>query len=195
MPPELDVNRIRHMVDAAREALTFASGRTRADLDVNRMLMRALVKDIEIVGEAASKLSGATRSLLPEVPWEDIVTMRHRLIHTYFDVNLDIVWTTVQSDLPELISLLQRWLDRHVVVVLNDNGGLNIAANPWLATMRCPVALRGPDNLSFIVEAAFRDRSDMFTLTPTALAVARVLGFDGTHLSSAKPTRFLAVLE
>jgi uncharacterized protein with HEPN domain len=194
MRPELDINRIRHMADAAREALTFASGRSRSDLDSNRMLLRALVKDIEIVGEAATKVSDSTRSMLPDVPWADIVTMRHRLIHTYFDVNLDIVWNTVQSDLPELVTILQRWLDRHVIVVLNDNGGLNRVANQWLALVQAPVTVRGPNGIAFTVQGPFKDRDDMFTMAPTALAVARQLGFPGQHLSSVESTEFLGVL-
>lgn len=86
-----DEVRLLHMRDAAREALTFAHGRSRADLDHDRMLVLALVKAIEIVGEAASQIGPATRAQLPEIQWAAIITMRHRLVHAYFDVNLDIV--------------------------------------------------------------------------------------------------------
>ena len=99
--------RLRHMLDAAREAVAFARGRTRGDLDKNRQLVLALVKDVEIVGEAATQVTEPTRQRLPEIPWERIVGMRNRLVHAYFDINLDIVWKTVQGDLPELISLLK----------------------------------------------------------------------------------------
>ena len=77
------------------------------DLDKNRQLVLALVKDVEIVGEAATQVTEPTRQRLPEIPWERIVGMRNRLVHAYFDINLDIVWKTVQGDLPELISLLK----------------------------------------------------------------------------------------
>lgn len=108
---EPDVVRIRHMADASREALGFCAGRSRADLDGDRMFARALVKAIEIVGEAASKVSGPTRAELPDVPWTDIVTMRHRLTHTYYDIDLDIVWNTAVHDLPPLVAALDRWLE------------------------------------------------------------------------------------
>lgn len=75
------------------------------------MFARALVKAIEIVGEAASKVTTRTRQEMPDVPWVEIVTMRHRLTHTYFDIDLDIVWNTATRDLPPLLSLLTGWLD------------------------------------------------------------------------------------
>lgn len=79
-----DVIRLRHMLDAAHEAIAFANGRTRADLNVDRMLVLSLVKDIEIIGEAAFQISSDTRVQLPSVPWDDIIGMRHRLVHAYF---------------------------------------------------------------------------------------------------------------
>lgn len=79
-----DTVRLRHMLDAAREAVAFAAGRKRADLDHDRMLVLALVKDIEIIGEAAYQISQQTREQFPNIPWEDIIGMRHRLVHAYF---------------------------------------------------------------------------------------------------------------
>ena len=101
-----DLVRLRHMLDAAREALSFTAGRGRADLDANRMLVLSLVKSIEIVGEAASRVTVETRQEYPAIPWADVVAMRNRLIHAYFDVDLDRVWDTVVSDLPPLIAQL-----------------------------------------------------------------------------------------
>ena len=95
------------MFDAAREALSFVRGRTRGDLDHDRQLVLALVKDIEIVGEAATQVTESTRRRLPEIQWERIVGMRNRLVHAYFDINLDIVWRTVEEDLPELLALVE----------------------------------------------------------------------------------------
>jgi len=105
-----DTVRLRHMLDAAREALAFAQGRSRADLDKDRMLVLALVKSIEIVGEAASKVSPETRLAVPGLPWSSIVGMRNRLIHAYFDIDLDRVWDTITDDLPPLITELERSL-------------------------------------------------------------------------------------
>lgn len=93
------------MADAAQEALTFCKGWTRETLNSDRMFARALVKSIEIIGEAASKVSAPTRRDMPEVPWPEIVTMRHRLTHTYFDIDLDIVWNTATHDLPPLLTV------------------------------------------------------------------------------------------
>ena len=76
----------------------------------DRMLVLSLVKAIEIVGEAASQVSSATREQLPEIRWVDIVAMRNRLVHAYFDINLEILWQTVQHDLPPLIVTLERVL-------------------------------------------------------------------------------------
>ena len=94
------------MRDAAHEAVSFVRGRKRSDLDRDRQLVLALVKDIEIVGEGATKIAESTRRCQSEIPWERIVGMRHRLVHAYFDINLDIVWKTVREELPELIALL-----------------------------------------------------------------------------------------
>jgi uncharacterized protein with HEPN domain len=103
-----DAIRLRHMLDAAHEAIGFAQGRTRVDLNGDRKLVLALVKDIEIIGEAAYQVSQPARDQLPGIPWEDIIGMRHRLVHAYYDINLDILWRTVQDDLPPLIVELER---------------------------------------------------------------------------------------
>jgi uncharacterized protein with HEPN domain len=106
-----DTTRLRHMLDAAREAGEFAQDRTRADLDGDRMLVMALVKEVEIIGEAAYQISVTTQEQLLGVPWEDIIGMRHRLVHAYFEINLDILWETVQKDLPPLAEILQQAIE------------------------------------------------------------------------------------
>lgn len=73
--------RLRHMLDAVREAQGFAASRSRSDLDHDRQLLLALVKDVEIIGAAASRVSVDTRLDSADIPWQDIVAMRHRLIH------------------------------------------------------------------------------------------------------------------
>ena len=88
--------RLQHMLDAAHEAQMFMRDRTRADLDKDRMLVLSLVKAIEIIGEAANQVSEATRRQLPAIPWDDIVGMRNRLVHAYFDINVDVLWRTTQ---------------------------------------------------------------------------------------------------
>jgi uncharacterized protein with HEPN domain len=103
-----DLIRLRHILDAAREAVGFVRHRRREDLDRDRQLVWALVKAVEIIGEAASQLSEETKAQLTAIPWKKIVGMRHRLVHAYFDINLDILWKTVREGLPPLIIELER---------------------------------------------------------------------------------------
>ena len=99
--------RIRHMLDAAEEAMSFIKGKKRSDLEADRMLVLSLVKSIEIMGEAASKVTNESRDGHPEVPWLNIIGMRNRLIHVYFDIDLDRVWDTITDDLPPVIAALE----------------------------------------------------------------------------------------
>ena len=104
---EADIIRLRHMLDAAREALSFAAGRKREELDHDRGLMLILVREIEVIGEAASRVSKETREQLTRIPWRAIIGMRNRLIHRYNDINLDVLWYSVQNSIPELIEELE----------------------------------------------------------------------------------------
>ena len=104
---ESDVIRLRHMRDAAREALAFIAGRSSEDSSRDRMLVLALIKEIEIIGEAASRISDESRKALPRIPWPKIIAMRNRLIHAYADVDLSIVWDTLTGALPELLRELE----------------------------------------------------------------------------------------
>ena len=103
-----DAARMRHMLDAALKAVQFVRGRNRGDLDTDEQLTLSLTRLLEIVGEAAGKVSEQGRKSCPEIPWPQVVGMRNRLIHGYFEVDLDEIWRTVQEDLPLLISQLQR---------------------------------------------------------------------------------------
>jgi len=107
-----DAVRLRHMLEAAREALSFAQGRTRQDLDTDRMLTFSLVKAIEILGEAAARTSDDLRNQYPSIPWPQITAMRNRLIHAYFDINLDRIWDTVTDDLPPLVADLEQIISK-----------------------------------------------------------------------------------
>lgn len=98
------------MVDAARQASQFVRHRSRKDLDEDLQLVWALVKAIEIIGEAACQLSPEAKESLPVVPWQKIIGMRHRLVHAYFDINLDILWKTVQEALPPLVAEIEKIL-------------------------------------------------------------------------------------
>ena len=109
MKPD-DAIRIRHMIDATQMVQQFIVGRRRADLDSDMKLLFALCQALQIVGEAASRVSVETRFAAPSVPWARIIGMRHRLVHAYADIDREVVWKTVTLDipalLPSLISLL-----------------------------------------------------------------------------------------
>jgi uncharacterized protein with HEPN domain len=102
MLPEKDRIRLQHMLDASTSALRFVQGRSREDLDGDEKLTFALVRALEIIGEAAARVSEETRRALPQVPWPDIVGMRNRLVHAYFDVDLQRVWDTALHFVPDL---------------------------------------------------------------------------------------------
>ncbi len=105
--PEADAIRLRHMLDAAIRARSFVQDRKRDDLETDEMLALALVRLLEIIGEAAARVSQDVKSKLPAIPWRQITGTRNRLIHGYFAVDLDIVWAIVQNDLPPCISVLE----------------------------------------------------------------------------------------
>ena len=108
MTGEIDaLARVQHMLDYAREAEDMAQGRVRADLDTDRMFNLALVRLVEVVGEAASWIESDFRALHPQVPWRDIVATRNRLIHEYYQVDLNRIWRIVQDDVPPLIAQLE----------------------------------------------------------------------------------------
>jgi uncharacterized protein with HEPN domain len=103
-----DLVRLRHMLDHAREALDLIHGKVRNDLDANRLLELSLVRIMEIMGEAANRVSPACQSKYPHIPWRQIVSLRHRLIHGYDAVDLDILWEILTKDLPPLVSELEK---------------------------------------------------------------------------------------
>ena len=86
---------------AAREALGFVESLSFEDFGADRRTQLSVVKSIEIVGEAASRVDVKTRRVHPSIPWRDIVGMRNRLVHGHFDIDLRLVWDTVTNDLPE----------------------------------------------------------------------------------------------
>ena len=102
-----DIVCVRHALDAAKKAVDFSEGCERDELDSDEKLALSLVRLLEIVGEAANSVSEEYRKKHKDVPWKKMVALRNRLIHGYFDVNHDIVWDTVRSDLPPLIKALE----------------------------------------------------------------------------------------
>ena len=107
MLPDADRVRLQHMLDAACSAMGFALGRRREDLGTDEMLTFALVRALEVIGEAAGRVSEQARQSLPQIAWAEIVGMRNRLVHAYFDVDLSRVWDTTTQYVPELAKQLE----------------------------------------------------------------------------------------
>ena len=105
-----DAVRLRHMLDAARRAIDFMQGRAKSDLESDEQLSLAVVRLLEILGEAAKNVSEDLRKDYPDIPWRQIAGTRDRLIHGYFDVDLDIVWQIISTDLPLLAAQLEKAL-------------------------------------------------------------------------------------
>ena len=105
-----DAIRLQHMLEASRKAILSAQGRKRSDLDQDEVWMLGLVKCIEIAGEAAAHVSEETRKRHSQIPWTQIVAMRNRLVHVYFDMDRDQVWKAVTVDMPILLVELEKIL-------------------------------------------------------------------------------------
>mgnify|MGYP001055611718 CR=1 FL=1 len=99
--------RIQHILDASEKAIHFTQGRSRLDLDTDEMLSLALVRLVEIIGEAAKSISPELKAQASHIPWRQMAGTRDRLTHAYFDINLDIIWDIVTKDLPRLIPELE----------------------------------------------------------------------------------------
>ncbi len=106
MSPE-DSVRIQHMLEGAREAMALIKNKSRLDLEAERILGLALVRLLEIVGEAANRVSKTTRLEFFAIPWAQIISLRNRLIHGYDSVDMDVLWEILTEDIPALISSLE----------------------------------------------------------------------------------------
>jgi uncharacterized protein with HEPN domain len=107
-----DIVYVRHVLDAARKAIIFARNRTREELDSDEMLSLSLVRLLEIIGEAANSVSVGFQEKHTQIPWKKMIGLRNRLIHGYFDINLDMVWDTIAEDLPPLAADLEKIIPR-----------------------------------------------------------------------------------
>jgi uncharacterized protein with HEPN domain len=101
---------LRQILSHSREAVALSQGRSRADLDNDRMLNLALTRLLEIIGEAANRVPEQVQTQYPHLPWLQMIGLRNRLIHGYDQVDFDILWNIIQQDLPRLISELEKIL-------------------------------------------------------------------------------------
>lgn len=103
-----DIARLHHMLDWAQTIAKFSETRERQDLDTDRFFASAIMREFEVLGEAASAISMETRLRFQQIPWKEMIGMRNQLIHAYFDVDHDIVWSTIQAALPDLIPKIEK---------------------------------------------------------------------------------------
>ncbi len=107
MTPQ-DRVRVLHKIDAAEEAISFIANVSETEFTRNKMATQTVIKEIEIIGETAAKISTETKNYYNNIPWQDILGMRNRLVHGYFDTDVKLVWNTVKHNLPSLISSMQK---------------------------------------------------------------------------------------
>ncbi|MGH7263950.1 MAG: HepT-like ribonuclease domain-containing protein [Candidatus Rokuibacteriota bacterium] len=105
---------MRHMLDHAREVVVMVRGRTRRDFDTDRMFQLALTRLVEIVGQAATRVTPAGHERYPAIPWAKVVSTRDRILHPHDIVNYDVVWDIVTLEIPTLVPVLERALPGHV---------------------------------------------------------------------------------
>ena len=101
---------LRHILDAIEKIETYLHSQTHESLSQNDMMIDAVVRELEIIGEATNHLSDQFRAAHPEIPWRDAIDMRNFLIREYFGVRTHIVWDTCQNDLPLMKELIDRLL-------------------------------------------------------------------------------------
>ena len=97
---------LRHILDAIEKIETYLTGQTYESFSNNNMIIDAVVRELEIIGEATNHLSDLLRESHPEIPWRDAIDMRNILIHEYFGVRTHLVWSTCKEDLPKLKKLI-----------------------------------------------------------------------------------------
>ena len=107
---DADVSWLQDMVEAAIETLSFIDGMERDAFEVDAKTLRAVERNLSIIGEAASQVSEECRQGLPELPWRQIVGMRHLLVHRYFNVDTQHLWEVASTDLPVLITAVESYL-------------------------------------------------------------------------------------
>ncbi len=104
--PMRDAALLLDMLLAARDAQDFVETLDEAAFLASPLHQSAVIRALEVIGEAVGKVSPATQAAHPEIPWREMTGMRHRLIHHYNEVRLDVVWTTIRDRLPPLIAAL-----------------------------------------------------------------------------------------
>jgi uncharacterized protein with HEPN domain len=108
--PKDDWVYVGHMLDMSLQARDILSEKDRTAFDQEIVLRLALTHLIQVIGEAAQQVSQEFQALHPQVPWREIIGMRHRIVHDYLNVDEDVVWEVVQQDLPRLVTILENMI-------------------------------------------------------------------------------------
>lgn len=106
-----DLIRLKHIYEAAQKAIQFVATREQKDLEDDEMLVLALTRLVEIIGEASTHISDNVRETMPDIPWKQMIGMRNRLIHGYYDIDNDVLWKTIQNNLPTLVESLAPYIE------------------------------------------------------------------------------------
>lgn len=109
---ERDCIRLEHMLKCCNNILSFLKGKRKSQLSNDVMLDSAVRHQLEILGEAANAVSNKTQKELPNIPWREMIGLRNRLIHEYFDTDYDIIWQTIKEGLPPLMIEIQKYLSK-----------------------------------------------------------------------------------
>jgi len=97
---------IDHILNSINRILDYISGKDREAFESDLVTQDAVVRQLEIIGEATKRVSNELRSMHPDIPWSDMAGMRDVLIHDYLDVDLGVVWKTASEDIPDLKALI-----------------------------------------------------------------------------------------
>jgi uncharacterized protein with HEPN domain len=111
MPPRVWTLRVQDMLDAIKKIQRYTAGHSFESFCAEEMMVDAVLRNIELIGEAANHIPSEVRDRHAAIPWDDIRGMRNVVAHIYFGVSLPIVWQTVEHDLPALLPLLKPLLE------------------------------------------------------------------------------------
>ena len=101
---------LQDIVEAADRVASYVEGVTRGQFEADQMRIDAVIRNLQIIGEAVKKIPGSIREAYPSIPWYEIAALRNRVIHVYFDVDLNVTWNVVQCELPMLKTQIQQIL-------------------------------------------------------------------------------------